>query len=79
MRRYKEASRFTAGTVFGIGDGMLGPKVRDEVIRHNQARDARTATVTANKKATIRKLCADVKKLRAEMKKSGFRLQMLSC
>ena len=61
MRRYKEASRFTAGTVFGIGDGMLGPEVRDEVIRCNQARDARTATVTANKKATSRKLCAECK------------------
>ena len=37
-KRYEVATRFTAGKVFGRGDGHLGKVVRDEVIRRNTAK-----------------------------------------
>ena len=33
--RYKEATRLTAGVVYGKGDGRLGPKIRDAVCQQN--------------------------------------------
>ena len=40
-KRYKDASWMSAGTGFGIGNGSLGPELRDEVVRRKAAREAK--------------------------------------
>ena len=70
-KRYQSLNRFTSGKVFGLGDGELGPSARDEVIRRNRLRNQREKAVVARKDQAIRKLIADVKRVRAELKKPG--------
>ena len=62
--RYKDAKCFTSGVVFGVGDGYLGPVVRDAVIRRNEDRQNKEKVKVSKKKSDLRKLAAEVSKIR---------------
>ena len=64
QNRYKEAKRFTTGALFGKGDGHLGPEVRDEVIRRNEARKNKETAKIRSNKTKLQELAADVEGIR---------------
>ena len=72
--RYEKAKRMTAGVVFGLGDGVLGIQVRDEVIRRNDTRKAKAKATEANNKKKVRELAAKVGDIRDEMADPSFNM-----
>ena len=73
-KRYKEATRFTTGVVFGQGDCLLGQQVLEECVRRREARKANAERIEGNKKAKLRKLKAEVTKIRNQMEDPTFTL-----
>ena len=71
---YRDVQRMTAGTVFGKGNGVLGPEVRDEVVRRIQARRACIANQDSKKKKILRDLKRSVEVVRAKMLTVSFNL-----
>ena len=72
QKRYKQASRLTAGTAFGRGNGMLGPELRDEVIRRRNAK-RRNDKAKAKKKEDGERLVIHAgRRVLRESKKKGF-------
>ncbi len=69
IKRYQSLNHFTSGKSFGLGDGEIGPSARDKVIRRNCLRNQREKAVVARKDQAIRKLIANVKRVRAKFKK----------
>ena len=67
MERYGEASRFTAGTCFGVGSGILGKAARDEVIRRSQEREQEDEAKKFRKKKYWCDLKAEVLNIKYEM------------
>ena len=64
MQRCNESSFFSAGQVFGNGDGCLGTEVRDEVIRRNESRREKEAAIVPRKKTKLRVLISSSKVIR---------------
>jgi hypothetical protein len=58
----------TAGQVFGNGNGRLGVEVRDEVIRRNDARKEKEASVVSREKMKLWGLISRVKVIKDKMK-----------
>ena len=73
-KRYEAATRFTAGTVFGRGDGHLGEVVRDEVIRRNTAKINSDIASVEKKKKDLRDLRDAVLKIRVEKESPSFKM-----
>ena len=74
MLRYKESTFFSAGQVFGNGDGCLGTEVRDEVIRRNEARREKEAAVVSRKKTKLRGLILNAKVIKDKMESKTYKL-----
>lgn len=68
QKRYRETTRFTTGTVFGKGNGILGTEVRDEVIRRNNAKKEHDANEKKNKQSKLRVLQGKVFEIRDQMR-----------
>ena len=73
-KRLAEAKKLTGGTVYGLGDGHLGPAVLQEVINRNEARKTKEAVASRRTKQTQRKLSTEVRTIRWEMEQPGFRM-----
>jgi hypothetical protein len=71
---YREVRHMTAGTVFGKGNDVLGPEVRDEVVRRIQARRACIANQASKKKKILRDLKRSVEVVCAKMLTVSFNL-----
>jgi hypothetical protein len=74
MQQYKESSFFSAGQVFGNGDGRLSTEVRDEVIRRNEARREKEAAVVSRKKTKLRGLISNTKVIKDKMESETYKL-----
>jgi hypothetical protein len=72
-KRYKESSFLTAGQVFGHGNGRLGVEARDEVIRRNEARKAKEASVESRKKTKLRELISSAREVKDRMKSNTYK------
>ncbi len=72
-RRYKEASRLTTGTNFGVGNGHLGTEFRDEIIRRKEQRLELAQAKVTKSKDQQRQLIKAVKKLRKSMTKPKYK------
>ena len=68
LSRYSGAKRFTAGIVFGVGNGHLGEEVMNEVIRRRAATPNKARADEEDKKKRLRELKSVVKSIR---KKKG--------
>ena len=64
---------FTAGGVFGKGDGELGTAVRDKVVSKNAAAKARVAKAQEMKTTAQRKDVAEYRKVMKLRKKKDFK------
>ncbi len=53
IQRYKDSTFFSAGQVFGNGNGRLSTEVHDEVIRRNEARREKEAVMVLRKKTKL--------------------------
>ena len=74
IQQYKESQFFTAGQVFGNGNGHLITKVRDEVIRRNEARRKKEAAIVLRKKTKLQGLNFECKSDFNKMKNKTYKL-----
>ena len=72
QKRYKDSSRLTAGTAFDRGNGMLGPELRDEVIKRRNAKRANDKTKAKKKEDGGRLIVHIGRRVLHESKKKGF-------
>ena len=77
--RYKEAPRFTAGTVFGVGNGVLNSGVRDEVMRRREAREAKAAAAAGKRRKNLLDLRDQVQQVQKEIKEKGKKFKWTIC
>jgi hypothetical protein len=75
IQRYKDSNNFTAGQVFGNGDGRLSTEVRDEVIRRNEARRDKEAAAVLRKKTRLRELISSAIVVKDKMKSETYKAQ----
>ena len=73
--RYQEARRFTSGTVFGSGNGVLNSVARDEVVRRREAREAKAAKAAEKRRKDLHDLREQVKDTRREIEKKGTKFK----
>ena len=45
-KRYSRTKRLSAGVAFGVGNGRLGPELRDEVMRQRTTAKAKAASTS---------------------------------
>ena len=73
---YRNVRRMTAGAVFGKGNVVLGPEVRDEVVCRVEARRAYTANQASKKKRALQDLQKSEGIIQAKMAYVSFNLTL---
>ena len=72
QKRYKQASRLTAGTAFGRGNGILGLALRDEVIRRRNTKRRNDKAKAKEKEDDELRIVHAGRRVLRESKKKGF-------
>jgi hypothetical protein len=73
QQRYKNASKITAGVIFGSGDGILGEYARDKVIHRQKNREEKDTAAANKKKTELTKLINQYKRIKVNMSKQRFK------
>ena len=69
--QYRVAKRFTLGTVFGCGNGVLNAFSRDKVVRRREAREEKEAAAVGKHRKNLRDLREQVQDTRSQIVKKG--------
>jgi hypothetical protein len=77
-KRYEEARMLTANEIISKGNGTVDRFVFEEILRWSRLREAKEAAATQKKRASKKKLIADVVKVRKKLAKLGNKVEKLN-